>query len=211
MRSTGFVTFVVDDDKAILRSLSRLLAANGYEVRPYGNAEDFLANHDPMIPGCAILDVSMPGLSGLDIQKALVNEHAVRPIVFLSGSADVPVSVQAMKEGAVDFLTKPVKSADLLAAIAIACDRHAKAIERDGKVRELLTRLANLTPRERQVLDGVVAGRLNKQIAGDIGISLKTTKMHRGSMMKKMNVRSVADLVRLASVPEGSADNPSKN
>ena len=205
MGSTGFVTFVVDDDKAILRSLSRLLAAKGYEVRPYESAEVFLADHDPTVPGCAILDVSMPGLNGLDVQKALSREHAVRPIVFLSGSADIPDSVQAMKEGAVDFLTKPVKSADLLAAIAVACDRYATAIEQGDKVEELRARLAKLTPRERQVLDGVVAGRMNKQIAGDIGISLKTTKMHRSSMMKKMNVKSVADLVRLASIPDGGS------
>ena len=198
MASSEFVTFVVDDDRSVLKSLSRLLRTKGYEVRAYLSGREFLDQHDPDVPGCAILDMAMPGMSGLEIQRELAANDANRPVVFLSGSAEVPASVKAMKEGAVDFLTKPAKAQDLLQAIAVACDRQLKAREQKGELDNLQARIANLTPREREVLDGVVSGLLNKQIAGRLGISLKTVKLHRSRMMHKMNVRSVADLVRIA-------------
>lgn len=198
MVSGEFVTFVVDDDRSVLKSLSRLLRTKGYEVRAYQTGREFLNQHDPDVPGCAILDLSLPGMSGLEIQQELAATHANRPVVFLSGSAGVPASVKAMKEGAVDFLTKPAKARDLLEAIAAACERQARAREQKGELDDVEARLANLTSREREVFDGVVSGLLNKQIAGQLGISLKTVKLHRSRMMRKIGVRSVADLVRLA-------------
>lgn len=198
MTSGEFVTFVVDDDRSVLKSLSRLLRTKGYEVRAYQSGREFLDQHDPDVPGCAILDMSMPGMSGLEIQRELAISDVNRPVVFLSGSSGVPASVKAMKEGAVDFLTKPAKARDLLEAIAAACERQLKAREQKGELNDIQARIANLTPRERQVLDGVVSGLLNKQIAGRLGISLKTVKLHRSRMMHKMSVRSVADLVRIA-------------
>jgi len=198
MTSGEFVAFVVDDDQSVLKSLSRLLKTRGYEVRAFQSGREFLDQHDPDVPGCAILDMSMPGMSGLEIQQELAASAANRPVVFLSGSAEVPTSVKAMKGGAVDFLTKPAKARDLLEAIAAACDRQVKARERHDELEGIQTRLAHLTQREREVLDGVVSGLMNKQIAGQLGISLKTVKLHRSRMMHKMNVRSVADLVRLA-------------
>jgi len=192
-----FVTFVVDDDKSVLRSLSRLLATEGYEVRPYSRADQFLAEHDASIPGCAILDISMPDLNGLELQDALAAVKSDRPIIFLSGVAEVPATVRAMKAGAIDFLTKPVRSEDLLAAVEAARNKQVRDRGQQEERDSAHTRLARLTPRERQVMEGVVAGRLNKQIAADLNISLKTVKLHRGTMMKKMGVRAVADLVRL--------------
>jgi len=192
-----FVTFVVDDDKSVLRSLSRLLATEGYEVRPYSRADQFLAEHDASIPGCAILDISMPDLNGLELQDALAAVKSDRPIIFLSGVAEVPATVRAMKAGAIDFLTKPVRSVDLLAAVEAARNKQVRDRGQQEERDSAHTRLAMLTPRERQVMEGVVAGRLNKQIAADLNISLKTVKLHRGTMMKKMGVRAVADLVRL--------------
>jgi len=192
-----FVTFVVDDDKSVLRSLSRLLATEGYEVRPYSRADQFLAEHDASIPGCAILDISMPDLNGLELQDALAAVKSDRPIIFLSGVAEVPATVRAMKAGAIDFLTKPVRSEDLLAAVEAARNKQVRDRGQQEERDSAHTRLAMLTPRERQVTEGVVAGKLNKQIAADLNISLKTVKLHRGTMMKKMGVRAVADLVRL--------------
>jgi FixJ family two-component response regulator len=193
-----FVTFVVDDDKSVLRSLSRLLATEGYEVRPYSRADQFLAEHDASIPGCAILDMSMPELNGLELQDALAAIKSDRPVIFLSGVAEVPASVRAMKAGAIDFLTKPVRSEDLLAAVEVARNKQAKDRGQQEERDIAHTRLARLTPRERQVMEGVGAGKLNKQIAADLDISLKTVKLHRGTMMRKMGVRAVAALVRLA-------------
>jgi FixJ family two-component response regulator len=198
MTSGRFVTFVVDDNRSVLKSLSRLLRTKGYEVRAYESGREFLDQHDPDVPGCAVLDLSMPGMSGLEIQQELAATAANRPVLFLSGSAEVPASVKAMKWGAVDFLTKPAKARDLLEAIAAACDRQLKAREERAEMDGIQARLANLTQREREVLSGVVAGQLNKQIAVQLGISLKTVKLHRSRMMRKMDVRSVPDLVRLA-------------
>ena len=198
MNDTRFTIFLVDDDTGVLSALSRLLRARSYEVQSFASPQAFLAVHDASIPGCAVLDVAMPGLDGLELQRVLTAGSTRRPVIFLTGKSDIPTSVRAMRAGAIDFLTKPVSDADLLTAIARAekddaSTRHLNA-ERDS----INARFDILTPREREVMTHVIAGRLNKQIAGDLGTVEKTIKVHRGRMMEKMGVRSVADLVRLA-------------
>ncbi len=203
MSDTTATVFLVDDDEAVLRALRRLLGAAGYEVRSYASSIQFLAEHDPAAPGCAILDLSMPGIDGLGIQTALSAGSGMRPVIFLTGTGDIPTSVRAMKAGAVDFLTKPVQANDLLAAIsrAVAIDREGRHA-RNGAA-GAAARLATLTPREREVLTLVVAGRLNKQIAHELGTSIKTIKVHRARVMAKMGVRTVADLVRASELAIG--------
>jgi FixJ family two-component response regulator len=196
MTSTVFTVFVVDDDSGVSKALSRLLRAKGYVVQSYTSPQQFLAQHDATTPGCAILDVAMPGLDGLKLQEALAGSY--RPIVFLTGKGTIPISVRAMKAGAIDFLTKPVNAADLLQAIRRAQDTDAQAREDRAEKAAIRDRLEALTPREREVLSHVIAGRLNKQIASDLGTVEKTIKVHRGRMMEKLGVRTVADLVRLA-------------
>jgi FixJ family two-component response regulator len=194
-----FTVFVVDDDASVVKALSRLLRARGYDVRSFTSPRAFLDDHDAAIPGCAVLDLAMPGLDGLALQQALSTAGDLpRPIIFLTGRGDVPSSVRAMKAGAVDFLTKPVDGGALLAAIARAADQDAKLRHDHAELVAIQVRLASLTPREREVLAHVVAGRLNKQIAGVLGTVEKTIKVHRSRMMEKMGVRTVADLVRLA-------------
>jgi FixJ family two-component response regulator len=195
--TAGFTVFLVDDDAAVLRGLSRLLKAAGHDVSAYASPAAFLADQDQAVPGCAIFDLSMPGLDGLALQQALAERGIERPIVFLSGKGDIPASVQAMKSGAVDFLTKPVDRQALLAAVELAAARDAEARERRAGLATVEARLARLTPREREVLSHVVAGRLNKQIAYDLGTAEKTIKVHRGRMMEKLEVRTVAELMRL--------------
>lgn len=193
-----FTVYLVDDDAGVLKALSRLLRARGYEVKSYARPQEFLDQHDPAVRGCAVLDVSMPGLDGLELQKALTTGGSHRPVVFITGKGDVPTSVRAMKAGAVDFLMKPTKDTDLLEAIRRAEDRDTEARERFSELESIQTKIRTLTPREREVLTHVVAGRLNKQIAGDLGTVEKTIKVHRGRMMEKLGVRTVADLVRMA-------------
>jgi len=190
--------FVVDDDPAVLKSLGRLLRSAGLRVETCNSPQDFLARHNPALPGCLVLDVAMPGLNGLEVQQALAAIGDERPIVFLTGHGDIPTSVEAMKRGAVDFLTKPVNAEDLLKAIHSAIVKDSvRRLERD-EVEEFKQRLATLTPREREVLPYVISGRLNKQIAGELGTAEKTIKVHRARVMEKMKVQSVAELVRLA-------------
>lgn len=194
-----FTVFIVDDDAGVVKGLARLLRANEYDVQTFTSPEEFLSRHDAALPGCALLDVSMPGIDGLELQRALsaaTGSH--RPIVFLTGKGDVPTSVQAMKAGAVDFLTKPADDKAILAAIARAKREDDKARCDFAERAAIGRRVAALTPREREVLEHVVTGRLNKQIAGDLGTVEKTIKVHRSRMMAKMGVRTVADLVRLA-------------
>ena len=207
MSKADFIVFLVDDDRTVLKALSRMLEAKGYQVRAFSSARQFLSEHDPSVPGCAIFDVSMPDLDGLELQAALATSGVERPIIFITGQGEIPDSVAAMKAGAIDFLTKPVKSRELLAAIALAS-------EKETKVRELRSELAfvndlveKLTPREKEVLSDVIAGLLNKQIAAHLGIAEKTVKLHRGRVMQKMGVRTVADLVRIA---ERAGIRPSK-
>ena len=190
--------FVVDDDPAVLKSLGRLLRSAGLHVETCNSPQDFLARHNPALPGCLVLDVAMPGLNGLEVQQALAAIGDERPIVFLTGHGDIPTSVEAMKRGAVDFLTKPVNAVDLLRAIHSAIVKDSvRRLERD-EVEEFKQRLATLTPREREVLPYVISGRPNKQIAGELGTAEKTIKVHRARVMEKMKVQSVAELVRLA-------------
>ena len=182
----------------MLKALSRLLRARGYDVQAFTSPQAFLVDHDASMPGCAVLDVSMPGLDGLELQQALSAEGSQRPVIFLTGKGDIPTSVRAMRAGAIDFLTKPVNDADLLAAIARAVKEDARTRHANAEFDQIKARFAILTPREREVMTHVIAGRLNKQIAGDLGTVEKTIKVHRGRVMEKLGVRSVADLVRLA-------------
>jgi FixJ family two-component response regulator len=198
MTDPRFVIFLVDDDEGVLKALSRMLSTKGFEVQAFSSATEFLARHDRSVPGCAIFDVSMPDLDGIELQKALQGRGSERPVIFITGVGDIPMSVQAMKAGAIDFLTKPVKSQQLLAAIALAAEKEKQAIASRDELAAINDRLSRLTSREREVLTHVIAGRLNKQIAADLGTAEKTIKLHRGRMMHKLGVRSVADLVRVA-------------
>jgi|SRR4051794_3170478 FixJ family two-component response regulator len=193
-----FTVFIVDDDPSITKALSRLMRVKGYESQSYTSSQEFLIRHDAMVPGCAVLDVSMPGLDGLALQQALTNGGSHRPIIFITGKGDVPTSVRAMKAGAIDFLTKPVSNDDLLDAIARAKEQDTKARQSDAELAAINAKVSGLTLREREVLTHVVAGRLNKQIAYDLGTVERTIKFHRASIMKKLGVHSVADLVRMA-------------
>ena len=202
----SFTAFLVDDDPGVLKALSRIVRTAGYETVSYSSPRDFLREHNPSTPGCAILDLTMPELDGLELQEQLAQAGTERPIIFLSGHADVPASVRAMKAGAVDFLTKPVDRDKLLSAIAQAKDRDSKAREARSERRLIEAKLATLTQREREVLGHVVNGRLNKQIAAELGTVEKTIKVHRGRVMEKMQVQSLADLVRAAERLGGAVD-----
>ena len=192
------VVYVVDDDPDVLKAIERLLESAGHKVVAFPSPQQFLERFDPDAAGCLVLDLAMPGLSGLELQGRLEQQASHLPIVFLTGRGDIAASVQAMKHGASDFLTKPVDDALLIATIrdALARDRALRParIERE----RIAKRLATLTERERQVLEHIVAGRLNKQIAADLGTVEKTIKYHRANLMRKMGVRVVADLVKLA-------------
>lgn len=198
MREAGFTTFLVDDDPAVLKAITRLLNAAGYRTRSFSSPQEFLSAHDPSIPGCAIIDLVMSELDGLHLQQALLETGSERPIIFLSGKGDVSTSVRAMKAGAVDFLTKPVKREALFSAVVRAAKVDALSRQKRDESKSIGDRLATLTHREREVLEYVIAGRLNKQIAASLGTVEKTVKVHRGRMMAKLAVKSVADLVRLA-------------
>ena len=193
-----FTVFLVDDDARVIKALSRLVRVRGYDAAPYSSARAFLADHDATIPGCAILDVAMPGIDGLELQQALTARGIARPVIFLTGKADIPMTVRAMKAGAVDFLTKPVSVQDLMAAIERAKEADSRARQAQTELDAVESKIAKLTPREFEVLTHVVRGRLNKQIAHDLGTVEKTIKFHRSSIMKKLEVRMIADLVRLA-------------
>jgi len=189
---------IVDDDPSVRKSLTRLVRRAGYEVAPFVSAREFLARSQPQGPSCLVLDVRMPGLTGLELQEALASAGQPWPIVFISGYGDIPATVKAMKSGAVDFLTKPVNSRDLLAAIARAVTKAKQEQQERARISEIQDRVKTLTPREAEVFALVVTGMPNKQIASALGVSEKMVKVHRGRVMEKMRAGSLAELVRLA-------------
>src|SRR5881394_755578 len=189
--------FIVDDEAPVRKALSRLLRAAGFVVAAFASPGEFLAQHDLHKPGCLVLDLMMPGINGMELQRALARKGSVLPIIFLTGHGDIPKSVQAMNSGALDFLTKPVNDENLLASIRVAIEKDRVARREQAELRDIRARLATLTPREREVLDHVVTGKQNKQIADDLGVVEKTIKVHRARVMEKMKVQSVAELVRL--------------
>jgi len=195
--SPGPTVFVVDDDAAVRKAVSRLLRSTGIAVAAFASPTEFLAQYDPATHGCLVLDIAMPGFNGLQLQTALGEKGSILPIIFLTGHGDVSKSVQAMKGGAFDFLTKPVNAKNLFPAVRAAIERDAVARGEQAELSEIHARRDALTPREREVLEHVVGGRLNKQIAADLGITEATVKMHRARVMAKMKVQSVAELARL--------------
>jgi len=197
MNASDPIVFMIDDDAAVLEALTRLLRAFDLNVAPFTSPKEFLEQFDPDLHGCLVLDVAMPHWNGLDLQQELSARGNQLPVIFLSGHGDIPMSVKAMKQGALDFLTKPIQGQDLLEAIHNAIDKDRMNRQSRTELTDIMERLATLTPREREVLDHVVSGRLNKQIAADLGTVEKTIKVHRAHLMKKLKVRSLADLVRL--------------
>lgn len=197
MSERALTVFLVDDDPSVLKGVRRLLVAAGLNVAAFNSPQEFLSRHDAEAPGCLVLDIAMPGLNGLELQQALAARGSVLPIIYLTGHGDIPMSVQAMKRGALDFLTKPVDDKDLLAAIRNAFEKDRMLRTARAEVAEIEQRLATLTSREREVLAHIVSGRLNKQVAADLGTVEKTIKVHRARVMEKMQVRSLAELVRL--------------
>jgi FixJ family two-component response regulator len=192
------VVFVIDDDASMRDAISRLLNAVGLTVQTFASAREFLAGRLPDVPGCAVLDVRLPGLSGLDLQREMVERGIHIPVIFITGHGDIPMSVQAMKAGAVEFLTKPFRDQDLLDAVRSGIQLDRQGRKERAELAELRDGLRQLTPREREVMSLVVAGLLNKQIALRLGTSEKTIKIHRSHVMQKMRADSLADLVRMS-------------
>ena len=192
------IVFVVDDDVSVRESLELLVRCEGWRPETFASAQEFLACPRALVPSCLVLDVSLPGLNGLELQKRVAGERTEMPIIFITGYGDVPMTVQAMKAGAVEFLTKPFNDEVLLTAIRAALDRSRVALSLEAEMRVLRDRYASLSQRERQVMALVVSGLLNKQIGGELGISEITVKAHRGKVMQKMKADSLADLVKMA-------------
>lgn len=197
MASAGFA-FIVDDDQSLRMALDSLFRSVGIETRQYSSAAEFLGDTLPEGPACLVLDVRLPGANGLDFQDQLIEMGVAIPIVFMTGHADVPMSVRAMKAGAVDFFAKPFRDQDMLDAVGNALERDRARRADLSRADNVRTRFATLSPREQQVMTLVAAGKLNKQVAGDLELSEITVKIHRGSAMRKMGAKSLADLVRMA-------------
>jgi FixJ family two-component response regulator len=198
MNAGDSIVYVVDDDASSRQSLEFLIRASGYTVRAFSSSKDFLASARPEIPACLVLDVRMPGLTGLELQGELAKRGVRLPIIFITGHGDIPMSVQAMKAGAMEFLTKPFREDNMLRAITLAIDKDRVAHRERLEMAELRRRHARLTPREREVMASVVTGLLNKQVAAELGASEKTIKAHRAKVMQKMEAASLADLVRMS-------------
>jgi FixJ family two-component response regulator len=191
------IVFVVDDDVWVRESLETLIEDEGWQAETFASAQEFLNRPRTLVPCCLLLDISLPGLNGLDLQKRLALEHRDVPIIFITGHGDVPMTVQAMKAGAIEFLTKPFHDEVLLTAIQQALERSRLSVAEETEMQELRNRYSSLTPREREVMELVVSGLLNKQVGGELGISESTVKAHRGQVMQKMKADSVADLVKM--------------
>ncbi len=204
MKERQTTVFLVDDDEAVRDSLSMLMRSVELTSEAYASAQDFLDAYDPERSGCLVLDIRMPGMSGMELQDKLVEQHAMLPIIFITGHGDIPMAVEAMQKGAVDFITKPFRDQDLL-------DRINQALEQDNESRsalmekhQIVQRLDSLTPREKEVLNLVVEGKANKVIAGELGVSQRTVEIHRARVMEKMQARSLAQLVRMVMIVDDS-------
>jgi FixJ family two-component response regulator len=197
MTALNGVVFVIDDDEAVRKSLKRLLHAADYEAEVFNSAADYLARPPHARPSCVIVDVQMPGLNGFELQEALIKRRREEQLIFITGHGNIPMCAKAMKAGAVDFLPKPFKSRELLKCVEQALDRSAKQRHREATKNEARRLLDLLTPREFEVMQLVITGMLNKQVAGELGVGEKTIKVHRGRVMQKLGVKSVAELLRL--------------
>jgi FixJ family two-component response regulator len=195
---SGPTVFVVDDDASVREALGSLLRSVDLEVETFGSAAEFLRAQLPDAPSCLVLDVRLPGVSGLDFQGELARSGIRIPIIFVTGHGDIPMTVKAMKAGAVEFLTKPFRDQDMLDAIQLALERDRTRREQDGRLTQLKTLFGSLTSREQEVIGFVTAGLMNKQIAAEMGVSVITVKVHRGNVMRKMGAKSLTDLVRMA-------------
>ncbi|HEV2717680.1 MAG TPA: response regulator transcription factor [Terriglobales bacterium] len=198
MNDVAPIVFVVDDDPSVRRAIKRLVESVGLQVELFGSPQEFLQRGRCDVPGCLVLDIRLPGKSGLDFQRELAEANIPIPIIFITAHGDIPMTVRAMKAGAVEFLTKPFRDQDLLDAIQVALERDAARRKQESEIATLRERYESLTPREREVLPLVVSGLLNKQIAANLGTSEATVKVHRSQLMRKMGADSLADLVRMA-------------
>jgi RNA polymerase sigma factor (sigma-70 family) len=198
------IVFIVDDDASVREALKSLIRSVGLHVELFGSATEFLETQRPDAPSCLVLDVRLPGISGLDLQHRLADANVYIPIIIITGHGDIPMSVRAMKAGAIEFLTKPFRDQDLLDAIQVALERNRTRRQREAEIAVLRERFESLSPRERDVVTKVVSGMLNKQIADEIGIAENTVKVHRSRAMEKMQAQSLADLVKMVERLDGS-------